>query len=70
MIRPPVLPLLCITPATGRIVRYARRALSDVHGVGYALDVREVELPEESRTLLGDPGVWGAVESFRVRGAV
>ncbi len=70
MIRPPRQPLLSLTPATGRIVRYAARRLMHTHGVALQLDEREIEVPTEWCTTLGRPDVWPLVESFRVKGTV
>lgn len=63
-------PVLCYTPATGRIVRYAPVKTRCVAGLKFEWNSTAVLVPEDWREGLGDPKVWPLLEKFRLTGEV
>jgi hypothetical protein len=63
-------PLLCYTPATGRLARYAPVKTRCIAGVKFEWNQTAVVVPEEWRAGLGSPEVWKLIDQFRVTGEV
>jgi hypothetical protein len=61
-------PVLCYTPATGRIVRYAPVKTRCIPGRRFEWNDTAVVVPEEWRSKLGE--AWHLIERFRATGEI
>lgn len=63
-------PLLCYTPATGRLVRYAPVKTRCIPGARFERNSVAVIVPPEWCCGLGDTAAWAVIERFRLTGDV